>query len=145
MIRLIQKFTDKKIIDLGKVIRIGRDFYLVDDNLRNLCRSIKKHAEYLGAYLGKKEKPGLFLLGLLAKHSKKKVWLNGKGAWLFICGRDIFAKSIVKAENAEDFVLVMNEHDECLGYGQVIDLCSRKVAVKRLYDIGDFLRRERKS
>lgn len=145
MIRLIQKFTDKKIIDLGKVIRIGRDFYLVDDNLRNLCRRIKKQAEYLGAYLGKKEKPGLFLLGLLAKHSKKKVWLNKKGAWLFICGRDIFAKSVVKAENAEDFVLVMNEHDECLGYGQVIDLSSRKVAVKRLYDIGDFLRRERKS
>ena len=36
MISLIQKFTDKKIIDLSKMIKIDRDFYLVDDNLRNM-------------------------------------------------------------------------------------------------------------
>ncbi|MBW3001688.1 hypothetical protein KY338_00840 [Candidatus Woesearchaeota archaeon] len=143
MISLIQKFTDKKIVDLSKVIRIGRDFYLVDDSLRTVCKNIKKQAEYIGIFLGKKEKPGLYLLNLLAKHSKKKVWLNETGAWLFICGRDVFAKSIVKAENADDFVLIMNEYDECLGFGQVVDLSAKKVAIKRLFDIGDFLRRER--
>jgi ribosome biogenesis protein Nip4 len=116
---------------------------LVDDTLRNLCKRIKKQAEYLGAFLGKKEKPSLFLLQLLAKNANKKVWLNEKGAWLFICGRDVFAKSIVKAENADDFVLIMNEYDECLGFGQVVDLSAKKVAIKRMFDIGDFLRRER--
>ena len=143
MISLIQKFTDKKIIDLSKVIKIDRDFYLVDDHLRNISKDIKKKAEFIGTYLGKKEKPSLFLLDLLAKNSKKKVWLNEKGAWLFICRRDIFAKSIVKSEDTSDFVLIMNEYDECLGFGQVIDMSSQKVAIKRMYDIGDFLRRER--
>ena len=143
MISLIQKFTNKKIIDLSKVIRIGRDFYLVDDELRTVCKSIKKQAEYIGTFLGKKEKPSLYLLNLLAKNSNKKIWLNEKGAWLFICGRDVFAKSITKAENADDFVLILNEYDECLGFGQVVDLSSKKVAIKRLFDIGDFLRRER--
>ena len=83
------------------------------------------------------------MLDLLAKNSKKKVWLTEKGAWLFICRRDIFAKSIAKSEDASDFVLILNEYDECLGFGQVIDLSSKKVAIKRMYDIGDFLRRER--
>lgn len=141
MIKLIKKFTDKKIVDLKYVVRLGRDFYLVDDMLSAACRSIGKKAEYVGFYLGRNERPGLFLLNLLAMHSDRKVWLNDKGAWLFICGRDIFAKSIVRSENADDFVLVMNQQDECLGYGQVVDLHSGKVAVKRLFDIGDLLRR----
>ena len=81
MISLIQKFTDKKIIDLSKVIKIDRDFYLVDEHLRNISKDIKKKAEFIGTYLGKKEKPSLFLLDLLAKNSKKKVWLNEKCDW----------------------------------------------------------------
>ena len=62
---------------------------------------------------------------------------------MFICRRDVFAKSIVKSEDASDFVLIMNEYGECLGFGQVIDLSSKKVAIKRMYDVGDFLRREK--
>lgn len=145
MIKLIQRFTDKKIVDLNKVIKIDRDFYLVDDRLRNICKKIKKKAAYIGTYLGKKDKPSLYLLDLLAKNSKKKVWVNEKGEWLFICKRDLFANSIKDIScKLNDFVLVMNQHDECIGYGQMIaNMSSKKTVVKRVFDIGDFLRRER--
>ena len=147
MIDLIQRFTDKRIVDLNKVIKIGHDFYLVDDELRSVCKSIKKRASFIGNYLGRKGKPGLFLLELLARHSENKVWLNEKGAWLFICGRDIFGESITKkfgSFNKGDFVLVMDRYDECLGFGRVVDTFStKKVVVKNEFDIGDFLRRER--
>jgi len=145
MIKLIHKFTDKKIVDLNKVIKIDNYFYLVNDKLRNICSKIKKKAEYIGIYLGTKDKPSLYLLDLLAKNSKKKVWVNKKGEWLFICKRDIFANSIKDMScKLNDFVLVMNQHDECIGYGQMVaNLSSKKTVVKRMFDIGDFLRRER--
>lgn len=147
MISLIHKFTDKKIVDLGKVVKIGRDFYLVDDDLRNTCRGIKKQAEFIGTYLGTNEKPGLYLLGLLAAHCEKKVFVTEKGEWLFICRRDLFAAGIKDTSGKleiNDFVLVINRHGECIGYGQVIaDLSAKKTVIKRLFDIGDFLRRER--
>ncbi|MBW2973376.1 hypothetical protein KY346_03205 [Candidatus Woesearchaeota archaeon] len=145
MIKFVKKFTDEPLIDLSRMIKINNEFYLVDDALKKIQKKINKPASYIGIFLGKKEKPSLHLLGLIAKHSKKKIWVNEKGAWLFICGRDIFAKSITKCSGKiKDFVLIMNQHDECLGYGQMVnDLSSKKTVIKNEFDIGDFLRRER--
>lgn len=147
MIKLIQKFTDKKIIDLNEVVQLGREFYLVDSKLKNTYKKINKQAAYIGTFLGQNEKPSLYLLDLLAKNAKKKVIVTEKGEWLFICKRDLFAKGIKDAEGnpkINDFVLVMNQKNECLGYGQMIaDLSARKTVIKRLFDIGDFLRREK--
>jgi ribosome biogenesis protein Nip4 len=47
-----------------------------------------------------------------------------------------------------DVTLVMNEFGECLGFGKItggFDGLEGKVAVKDVLDIGDFLRREKKS
>jgi len=147
MIKLIQKFTKEKIIDLNNVIQLGREFYLVEPKLKNIYKKINKQSAYIGTFLGQNEKPSLYLLDLLAKHAKKKVIVTEKGEWLFICKRDLFSKGIKDTEGnpqINDFVLVMNQNKECIGYGQMIaDLSARKTVIKRLFDIGDFLRREK--
>jgi ribosome biogenesis protein Nip4 len=85
--------------------------------------------------------PSLDLLNMLAKTDAKKVWLNEKGAWMFVCRRPALAQSIVKAEASPGaLVLVLTERNECIGYG-VFD----GKGVKNYYDIGDFLRRERRA
>ena len=83
-------------------------------------------------------------IGRLAKH---RVVVNPEGEWLFICGRDVFGKSIVKHTDPKigDRVVILNRHSECIGYGDVVGPMDGKVVVKRLFDIGDLLRRERKS
>ena len=145
MKKFIEQFTQEKIIDESKVRRIGNDFFLVQPELAVVLKKIQLpplHAGlYLGRFLEKTAKPSIDLLQLLAKTNAKKVWLNPKGAWLFICKRPALAASVTKAEaQPNELVLVMNVHNECLGYG----LYDGK-GVKNYYDIGDFLRRERRA
>lgn len=73
--------------------------------------------------------------------------LHEKAAWLFICGRDVFKEGIQGIlESAQglkdgDLVLLQNSFGECLGLGSF--QTGKKVAVSRILDRGDFLRRER--
>lgn len=87
--------------------------------------------------------PSVDFLQVMGKQAKRKVVVNEKGEWLFICGRDLFEDAIVKSNGAkkDDIVVVLNQHMECIGYGRFID---SKIAVKRIFDIGDLLRREKK-
>jgi len=145
MKEFIARFTQQKLFDDTRVRRIGDEYYLVSPELSHALKTIKLPPLVTGMYLGRQTattaKPSLDLLQLLAKTDAKKVWLNEKGAWLFVCKRPALAASIVKAEaQPQDLVLVMNEHDECIGYG-VFD----GKTVKNYYDIGDFLRRERRA
>jgi ribosome biogenesis protein Nip4 len=124
-------FLSPTLMKLG-----GRDFY------------------YSGLYLGK-VKNGIFfpsfnLLNLLIPTAVNKVVLDSKAAWLYICGRDVFRKGISKMMGAKrkgDFTLVLNEFDECLGFGMILERLSEfeknDVVVKNVSDVGDFLRRER--
>ncbi|MEM4263821.1 MAG: hypothetical protein QW666_02930 [Candidatus Woesearchaeota archaeon] len=148
MIDFIKKFTNKEIIDFDSVIKLGDEFYLVSSGLKKIQDKIKYFPSFMGLYLGKREKPSIFLLQELSKIAEKKVWVNEKGEWLFICGRDILNQSITKKSECivkDDFVLVMNKYNECIGYGVFIDdKKPKKAAVQRMFDIGDFLRRERK-
>ena len=92
--------------------------------------------------------PSTTFLQQIAKQARKHITVNAKGEWLFICGRDIFGKAIIEHNNPAvgDRVVILNEHKECIGYGDMIaPLDSKRVVVKRLFDIGDLLRRERKS
>lgn len=148
MIDLIKKFTDNEILDFSKVMKIGDEFYFVEQRLRHWQGRSNLLPAYIGVYLGKKDKPSIFLLQELAKHAEKKVWVNEKGEWMFICGRDILGQSLTKKAEGimkDDLVLVLNKYDECIGYGTFMDDAKpKKAAVQRFFDIGDFLRRERK-
>jgi ribosome biogenesis protein Nip4 len=145
MKKFIEQFTKQKLFDEALVRRIGNDFFLVQPELAQILKKIRLPPLQVGLYLGREEaktaKPSLDLLQMLAKTDAKKVWLNEKGSWMFICKRPALAPSIVKNEAKEgELVLVMTERDECIGYG-IFD----GKGVKNYYDIGDFLRRERRA
>jgi ribosome biogenesis protein Nip4 len=145
MKQFIAQFTKQKLFDDASVRRIGNDFFLMPAELSSIMKKIKLPPLHAGLYLGreaeKTAKPSLDLLQMLSKTDAKKVWLNEKGAWMFICRRPALASSIVKNEAKEgEIVLVITERDECIGHG-VFD----GKGVKNYYDIGDFLRRERRA
>lgn len=134
----IQKFTDKKI---KGVIKIRNRFYTADKPLLDLASKIDKEPYAIGAFLGEiknnKFCPSIALLELLSELSDRKVFVNGKAEWLFLCRRDVLRQSIMKSNAKQGLVLVQNEHDENLGYGEI-----KGKIVKNLLDRGDFLRRE---
>ena len=88
---------------------------------------------------------------MLAKKEANRIILDRKASWLFICGRDVMGKGIVRVQGPgkkETNTLVLNEFGECLGFGRIVvklsgSLGDNEVAVRNVSDIGDFLRRER--
>ncbi len=144
------KFGGKIALNPEFVVEKTQRYYLLNPVLRKIIRN---DFFYAGLYLGK-VKNGMFfpsfnLLNMLVPVAANKVVLERKAAWLFICGRDVFRKGIVKLMGSQrrgDFTLVLNEFGECLGFGMItanLDDVSGKVAVRNVLDVGDFLRREK--
>ena len=96
----IKKFCDKSIL-YGEIVNIGNSFFLADKNLMEIKNRIKISPEAIGVFLGEMKnrefRPSAPLLDMIAKNSDKKLVVNRKTEWLFLCGRDIFGKGIVKA------------------------------------------------
>ena len=127
-------------------------YYLVNAALKPLVRG---DFFYAGIFLGKAKEgkffPSFNLLSMLAKKDASRIVVDRKAAWLFICGRDILAKSVVRilgAAKKHSNVLVLNEFSECLGFGRIVgnlsgESKSDEVVVRNVSDVGDFLRRER--
>jgi len=129
-------------------IKIKNDYYLVE-HVKEMMDKIPERPIYAGTYLGKKQneyfQPSLYLLGWLNERTGQKIVVDDKAAWLFICRRDLFRGGIVgdiKKLTKNAFVLVLNEKDECLGFGNVV--MGKNIFIKNLFDVGDFLRREKK-
>jgi ribosome biogenesis protein Nip4 len=124
-------------------------YFLITGNMKRL---LNEDFFYAGTYLGKVKSeqffPSFSLLQMISEQQTNKVYVDRKSAWLFICGRDIFKRGIVRAEGAKSegsCILVLNEFGECLGFGRLVCGLDREegaVAVKNISDIGDFLRRE---
>ncbi len=127
-------------------------YYLVNASLKPL---VKQDFFSAGIFLGKAKEgkffPSFNLLSMLAKKDARRIMVEAKAAWLFICGRDIIARSVVRvfgSAKKNTNVLVLNEFGDCLGFGRIIGNLSGKdrsdeIAVRNVSDIGDFLRRER--
>jgi len=81
-----------------------------------------------------------------------RVMVDEKSEWLFIVGRDLFKRGILRASGSQKkgaYTLVVNQQNENLGFGRIVcslDEKERKheVAVRNISDIGDFLRREKR-
>jgi len=133
------------------IIRNRNRYYLLSNKLKQqVPKGFFYVGEYLGAVKGASFFPSFLLLSRIAERKANKLVVDKKTAWLFICGRDIFKKGILKGNDLKKgyFTLIMNKHDECLGFGKImLNLRGapdeNKVAVKNILDIGDFLRRER--
>jgi ribosome biogenesis protein Nip4 len=144
---MINKFLNKFGIKID-FLKKGKRYYLADDALISLDSKINLDSKLIGLFLGEEKKtfePSLAFLELVSKGSSdKKIFIDANSEWLFLCGRDIFGKSIVKANISTGFVLVQNSKDENLGLGKfTADLKLKdKVVVRNIIDRGDFLRRE---
>jgi len=139
-------------LNLDLIVEKNGRYYLVNPVLKLLVRP---DFFYVGVYLGKAKEgkffPSFNLLVMLAKMGANRVVVDRKAAWLFICGRDILGKSIMRVQGASKKntnTLVLNEFGECLGFGRIVErlresLMCNEIVVRNVLDIGDFLRRER--
>jgi ribosome biogenesis protein Nip4 len=112
---------------------------------------VSKDFFYAGIYLGKVRGasffPSFHLLWMMAQDEANKISVDEKTEWLFICGRDVFKRGIVKVTGSGkkgNYTLILNDRGKCLGFGRIIQDLNKtsEVAVRNISDIGDFLRRE---
>lgn len=144
----IKEFANEEIVK--DFVKIDRSYFSINEKIKQIISSIKTKPEFAGIPLGREKgnifAPSLYLLQKLAEVSNKKIRVDKKGEWMFICGKDIFGKSIAQFCDVKigELILVQNLHSECLGYGKIIaDLHQKGVVIENIFDIGDFLRRQR--
>src|SRR3990170_2666542 len=157
MLKLMNDFVSRLGVRIAfeenLVVKEQNRYFLLNPKLKNFA---SKDFFYAGTYLGK-VKDGVFFpsFNLLATISEKKeankIFVDGRTEWLFICGRDIFRQGVTKVAGSKkkgDLTLILNQCGECLGFGKILftidadEKNNRKVIVKNIADIGDFLRRE---
>lgn len=141
----IKKFTKEEFLNFNKIIKISQEYYLVTEEIKELSKRTGRQPLFIGRFLGKEGKifkPSLWLLQKVSEKSDKKVSLYKDSEWKYICEKDVKVVdgqwSVVDSENVEKDVLVVNVFGECLGYG----ILKNKI-LKNVFDIGDFLRREK--
>ena len=138
----IKKFTEEEFVDYTRSVKISQEYYLPEQEIKELSKRTGRQPLFIGKFLGKEGKifrPSLWLLQELSKKSDKKITLNKDEEWKFICGREVNGQwSVVCGVDEEKDVLVVNSFGECLGYGIL-----KNKKIKNVFDIGDFLRRER--
>ena len=148
----VSQFNASIPLDENRIVRNRNRYYLLSKKLK---QQVPKGFFYVGAYLGAVKGasffPSFLLLAMIAERKANKLVVDKKTAWLFICGRDIFKKGILKGNGSRkgNYTLILNEHNECLGFGKIMHNLrgapdASKVAVKNILDIGDFLRREKR-
>ena len=147
----VGQFRASIALDKSLIVKKKNRYYLLNENLK---KQIQQDFFYAGIYLGKLKGsiffPSFLLLTMMAESKANKIVVDKKTAWLFICERDIFKKGILVADGSRkgDYTLILNEHNECLGFGKILRSIRKehdvnKVVVKNILDIGDFLRREK--
>lgn len=102
---------------------------------------------YTGFYLGRTKRrfqPSSLLLQHLAKEDHThKAYVDRRGAWLFLVGKDLFEESLLGlSEGARPGRCCLVVYGgRCLGYGRLETRWERRV-VTNLFNLGDFLHRE---
>jgi len=144
--KFLKLFNAEDVVLMDDVVQI-KEFYFT---LTLAQKDLLSHSKpiYIGYCLGKKKGqqfcPSICLLDFISGRYEKQVVVDAKTEWLFVCGRDIFSVTCVKGNPSEgDLVLVMNQHQECIGIASYAGNPSKKTPIKHVYDIGDYLRRER--
>lgn len=147
-----ERFNARLSLDKTFLVTQQGRYFLVNERLKPLIRS---DFFYAGAYLGKVKKgiffPSFILLAMLAEGKANKVVVDDKTAWLFIVGRDVFKRGILRVTGSGrkgDVALIVNRYGDCLGFGKIMhnlngNVEKDRVVVGNVSDIGDFLRRER--
>ena len=131
----------------GKRVNVNDRRFVVSSEVAARIRDRGRLA-YAGRLLGRTRGEFIPSAGLLRELGKlegpHKVWVDERVGWLFACGRDVFAENILKSEGelAEGSYFLAMLGGDCLGYGR-LERQGEKMILKNIFDIGDFLRRER--
>lgn len=154
LISFVKEFTKQEIAELRSVEKIGKKYFYMPKDLKELKDKIPLEPYSEGLPLGElknnKFMPSIALLDLLSSYTDKKIIINAKGQTMFLYGKDVFGENI-KNENDNNnnnvengLCLVLNEDHEVLGYGELRKgKTGKKTIIKNILDRGDFLRRER--
>jgi ribosome biogenesis protein Nip4 len=132
---------------VGLKINLNNRRFAVGEELAAQIRD-RGRMVYAGKLLGRTKGEFIPSAGLLHElggmQGPNKVWVDERVGWLFACGRDIFAENILKSEGEvkEGTCFLVMMGDDCLGYGRV-EGRDGKLIVANIFDLGDFLRRER--
>lgn len=141
--KFASQFTGK---EYGEATAIGKKYFEAKNELLELNNRTQLKPHTIGVFLGEETRKGFrpssYLLDRLSADSTRKVFVNRKAEWLFLCGRDVLGKSITRDEASEGLCLVCNEEGECLGFGEK-KFVGNSVTIKNVFDKGDFLRREK--
>ena len=147
---IASQFNTNLKLDQNLIVKKENRYFLINSKLEKL---ISKDFFYAGTYLGKTKDgkffPSFILLAIIAeKENANKIIVNEKTEWLFICGKDVFKQGIISVTGSKrkgDNTLILNQHEECLGFGKILHNLDEEregVAVRNISDVGDFLRRE---
>ena len=142
----ISSFTDSTL-DMSIVNKVGRNYFFAGKELQDLRNMIKRDVFSLGIFLGEEKnffQPSPACIDMISRlhgAEKKKIFINKKAEWLFLCGRAVLEESIAKNPNNlnEGVVLVQNEQDENLGYG-LFKQEGKDLVIRNILDKGKYLR-----
>ena len=146
--RFTQQFSNAEVSNIHK---IGRNYFLVTDDVWELREKITRDPFAMSIYLGQEKNhfipspAAVDMVSRLEGSDRKKIFINKKAEWLFLCGRNVLQDSILKNPNnvKEGLVLVQNETGENLGYG-IFQQQGKDLVIKNLLDKGQYLRVEEK-
>lgn len=133
-------------------VKIGRRCFYDPHNLLQYARNNKMDPYSVGLFLGEERdvfQPTSALINLIAERSDKKVKVNDKAAWLYLCNRDVLMTSVLDPNEQEPNtnVIVMDTKEQVIGAGLIVtDFDSKmknKVFIKHRIDKGEYLRREK--
>jgi ribosome biogenesis protein Nip4 len=141
--KFIKQFTSKKVIDERNLYVIENKFFMLNEKLANIIIKSGKRPFYEGVYIGKSKGykffPSFALLQRIATYTTNKIWVDATTEWLFVCGRDIFAKGIIKSTGHKEkggISLIFNQHNELLGFGKIVKKLDKKeVVVTNILDV----------
>lgn len=130
--------------DTKDIKKINNRYFQVPRHVEMMRSKIRKSVFSAGTFLGEKDfNPSPALIDMIARHSDRKAFVNKKSEWLFLCNRDVLESGIVKSKADKGYVLVQNEKDENLGYGQIFRKGKSKI-IRNLVDKGEYLRMEKR-
>lgn len=92
----------------------------------------------LGEFTNGGFRPSIPLLNWVGERTEKKAVINEKSSWLFICKNNVLKEGIISNPVTSGSVIVVNQRDEVLGWGNVTG-----AGITNKLDLGDYLRRER--
>lgn len=130
---------------MDDVVQKGREFYYDPLNLHKEFSTWSSVGEFMGERKAKFS-PSPALINKMSIHGERVI-VDKKGAWLFLCGRDIFGNSVLdgKPQRGKP-VFVFNQTGENLGYGVWLEsklLKTDEPIISNKIDKGLYLRREK--